>query len=347
MNSTDIAKLANVSRSTVSRVINNYKNVPEETRRKVEEVIEKYGYTPNLSARTLAGKTNNIISIFIGDFEEKPTDNNFPGANSPYNAELMVRVVQACKLKGYMVLINIISKKEEFLQIEQFFKNRLIFAGIFVSFPYRMDELKKLAMKDYNIVLIDQLKFQDDQEMKINLVNSNNFLGGYEITKYFIEHGHKKIAHIKGDNKLSSIEREEGYLSALKDFNLKPDVSLIRNGEFKEETAYKVTKKMLNDNVIPTAIFVASDTMALGVARAIKELGFNIPNDISIIGFDNLKFWETLSFENQELLLNLTTMEIDMKDLTDKIIDSIFSKDKKSHKYCLPKLIERNTVLKK
>lgn len=347
MNSTDIAKLANVSRSTVSRVINNYKNVPEETRKKVEEIIEKYGYTPNLSARSLAGKTNNIISIFIGDFEEKSINNNFPGANSPYNAELMVRVVQACKLKGYMVLINIISKKEEFLQIEQFFKNRLIFGGIFVSFPYHMEELKKLAMKNYNIVLIDQLKFQDDQEIKINLVNSNNFLGGYEITKYLIEKGHKKIAHIKGDNKLSSIEREEGYLSALKDFNLKIDHSLIKNGEFKEETAYNVTKKMLNDNIIPTAIFVASDTMALGVARAIKELGFNIPNDISIIGFDNLKFWETLSFENQELLLNLTTMEIDMKELADKIIDSIFSMSKKSHKYCLPKLIERNTVLKK
>lgn len=345
MNSSDIAKLANVSRSTVSRVINNYKNVPESTRKKVQEIIDKYGYTPNLSARSLAGKANNIIGIFIGDFEKKSSKDS-PGDNSPYHAELVIRIVQECKKRKYMALVNSISTKEELTQISQCFDNNLIYGGVFIGFPYHMKELETLALKNYNVVLIDQMKFEDDEKFEINLINSNNFLGGYEITKYLIENGHKEIAHLEGDNRLSSFERREGYLSALKDYGIERKDCLIKCGNFKEEKAYLATKEILKNNR-PTAIFAANDVMALGASRAIKELGLNIPEDISIIGFDNLKFWETLSFENQEFLLSLTTMEIDMKDLANKTILSLFSKNKKEHKYCSPKLIKKKTVLKK
>ena len=343
MNSSDIAKLANVSRSTVSRVINNYSNVPEKTRKKVQAIIDEYGYTPNLSARSLAGKVSNIIGIFIGDFEEKSLKNS-PGDNSPYHAELVIRIVQECKKRKYMTLVNSISKLDELLQINQYFDNNLIYGGVFIGFPYHMEELKTLALKNYNVVLIDQIKFEDDKNLEMNLINSNNFLGGYEITKYLIESGHKEIAHIGGDCRLSSFERKDGYFSALKDYGIEKKDCLIRCGNFKEEKAYSETKKMLKNNR-PTAIFAANDVMALGASRAIKELGLKIPEDISIIGFDNLKFWETLSFENQEFLLGLTTMEIDMKDLAGKIISSLFLKNKREHKYCLPKLIKKKTVL--
>lgn len=344
MNSKEIAILANVSRSTVSRVINKYKNVPEETRKKVQDVIDKYGYTPNASARVLVGKTNKIIGIFIGDINKNNSEPLFE-ATSPYNAELIVRIMESCKKRGYMVLVSTITKQQECNTLEQYLKTRMLFGEIFVGFPYGLKILEDIALKNHNVVLIDQLTSEDDKESKIKLVNCDNRKGAYEITKYLIECGHKKIAHIEGDHRLSSIERKYGYISALKDFGIKINKNLIKVGEYKKDIAYEKMKEILKTET-PTAVFVANDMMALGVGEAVREAGLKIPEDISIIGFDNLRFWENLSEESNKLLFNLTTMEVDMREIAENAVASLFS-EKKEHKYCMPKLIKKHSVLKK
>ena len=336
MNSTEIAKLANVSRSTVSRVINNYKNVPIETREKVQAVIAKYGYTPNVSARTLAGKSNNIIGLFLADIDIHNSNGKYIGATSPYNAELLSHIIDSCKNRGYLTLVYTISDMKECQEMEQYFINRMIFGGIFVGFPYRTQEVELLAKKEHNIVLIDQLSIESDLKKEFKLVNSNDAEGGYLATKHLIEQGHTKIVYVDGDYRLSAIERKNGFLKAMTEANILVKDKDILKGEYREDIAYKVMKKYL-EKECPTAVFVANDIMALGVVRAIQEKGLSIPEEISVIGYDGL----VASAWNQ---LNLTTMKVDLSEVAERSVAMLFDKNSSVHKECHATLVMGNTV---
>lgn len=336
MNSEEIARLANVSRSTVSRVVNNYKNVPNETREKVQKIIDEYGYTPNTSARTLAGKSNNIIGLFIADINKTNSNKKWIGTNSPYNSELLAQVIASCKRRGYLTLVNTISDLEECAQMGQYFSNRLLFGGIFIGFPYGTKELENLVAKGYNIVLIDQLTANDDVQQKMKLLNCDNVKGGYLATKYLIDRGFTEIAHITGDDRLSSIQREQGYKDALREYGIRINKNLIVDGEYREDIAYHETRALL-EKENADAIFVGNDIMALGVARAIEEKGLRIPEDISIIGYDNLESAEWINME-------LTTVEIPMEEIAEGSVALLFAKEEGKHVLCQPTLIERKSV---
>ncbi len=337
MNSEEIARLANVSRSTVSRVLNNYPNVLPTTREKIQKIIDEHGYSPNVSARILAGKANNIIGIFVADINRHDSDNRWVGINSPYNMELLAKVIASCKKRGYLTLVDVIGSLDECKQMAHYFKNRMIFGGIFVGFPYRTSQLETLAQEKNNIVLIDQLTFDDDKEEEFKIVNTDNIQGGYTATKYLIEHGHRKIAHVKGDDRLSSVERELGYFKAMKEHGIEVDKDLIVKGDYRENIAYNQTLALLS-KAKPTAIFVANDIMALGVVRAIVEKGLKIPQDISIIGFDNLEQAEWLN-------LKLTTVSANLEQIADESVRLLFDDTaKKAHTMCDVKIIERMSV---
>lgn len=334
--SKEIAEIANVSRSTVSRVINNYPNVPEQTRQKVERVIQEYGYMPNTSARTLAGKHNNIISLFIADIKDYENENsNWNGVNSPYFLTLIAETIKASKKMGYMVLVNIITDKAEYEEIEHMFLNRTIFGGIFVGFKYQTKEIKSLIKKEYNMVFVDQIRGKRLNK-NIKTVNSKNIEGAYNATKYLIENGHKHIAHISGDDRLSSIDRKQGYIKAINDFNV--ENKYLYEGLYNEEIAYDKTKEILKNKDI-SAIFVANDIMAQGSIRAIRDEKLNIPDDISIIGFDNLKIKNYFDIE-------LTTMDISIKNIAQNAVKLIIEDNKYKNIECEAKLIEGNSVKK-
>ncbi len=330
MNTSQIAKLANVSRSTVSRVLNNYGNVPDSTREKVQAVINEHGYTPNHFARSLAGVPSNIIGIFIADINDTDSSEEWVGINSPYNMELLSNLINSLKTKGYTALVNIITDTSEFKNIEEVFKSQMISGAIFAGFPCEVKELNNIASK-YNTVFIDQFSETDKQNESIKIVNCDNFKGGYLATEHLIKKGHTNILHIEGDNRLSSIKRKEGYLSAMKNIgNLKPNVI---TGLYKEDVAYLAAKEYLKANNKPTAIFVANDIMSLGVMKAIEELNYK---DISVIGFDNLKVanWNKL---------NLTSFEVSLKEISKSAVELLFEKEARKivHE---PIFIEKNSV---
>lgn len=332
MNSSDIAKLANVSRSTVSRVINKYTNVPEETRKKVQAVIDQYGYTPNNSARTLAGKTNNIIGLFIADIPHSKEDEKWVGVTSPYTTEILSHVIKIAKKRGYLTLVDTISEEKSFQDMEIHLSNRMLHGGIFLGFPYRTKELEEMAEKGYNVVLIDQLSQDDDAEKKIKRVNTDNVLGGFLATEHLIQNGHKKLLHVAGDHRLSAVSREKGFLAACEKYNIQ-DYHIIY-GLYSENTAYNVVKNFLENNEV-TGIFAANDVMALGILRASKELHLSVPDDISIIGFDNLKWAEWLS-------LQLSSMFVPKEDIAEAAIELLLS-DKQEH-ICTPMVVKGNSV---
>ncbi len=332
MNTTEIAKLANVSRSTVSRVLNNYSNVPLETKQKVEAVIAEYGYTPNHFARSLAGAPSNIIGFFIADINDTSCSEEWIGINSPYNMELLSNIISALKEKGYTTLVNIITDPEEFKSLKELFESRMIYGGIFVGFPYMTKELTEISKK-YNAVFIDQFAEEDDENQKLKIVNSDNVMGGYEATRYLVDCGHTDILHVEGDERLSSIERKVGYLKAMRELGgLEPHVI---SGMYREDVAYEQAKQYL-EKYKPTAIFASNDIMALGVIRAIEELGYQIPTDISVVGFDNLKVATWLK-------LNLTTFEVSLKNVTESCLRLLFE-EKTEHIMHKPVLVEKSTV---
>jgi len=338
MNSTEIAKLANVSRSTVSRVINNYSNVDPITKKKVQDVINKYGYTPNISARNLAGKANNIIGLFIADIvTDNVKEREFIGSDSPYNNRFIKEVIKAAHSKGFLVLIDIITDNKDVSKMETYFSNKLVTGGIFIGFPYKNFELEKLARTNSHVVLIDQLAINDPNRDEFSLINVDDEYGGYIQTNYLINHGHKEIAFIEGDNRLSAIARKAGYIKALQESKINIDYNKIVYGGYKQKESYNVTTELLDNSNI-TAIVCANDIEAYGAFKAIKKKGLRIPEDISLIGYDNLEF-------TNEIQLNLTTCTIDVKDMASKAVNSSIVGDKKEE-ILKPYIIERKSVLK-
>lgn len=339
MNSTEIAKLANVSRSTVSRVINNYSNVDPETKKKVLETIEKYGYTPNISARNLAGKANNIIGVFIADIVTDDCKNRkFTGNDSPYNNRFIKEIIKAASKAGFLVLIDIITDNKDISKMESYLSNKLISGGIFIGFPYKNRLLENLAEHTKNVVLIDQLAIKDGGRDRFSLINTNDEYGGYLQTKILIDNGHTNIACITGDNRLSAIERKEGYLRALKEANINVNLNHIVVGNYRLNESYDATVELLKDKSI-TAIVCANDITAYGAYKAIKESNLKVPEDISLVGFDNLDF-------TSKMQLDITTCAIDMNYLATTAIESCLLGTKREM-IINPFLIERNSILNK
>ena len=345
MYSKEIAKLAGVSRSTVSRVINNYSNVAPETKEKVERVIKEYGYVPHASAQALAGKVSKIIGIFIanirsGDEEYRVFRNVYI---SPFEAAI---IDQADKL-GYNTLVLIINDNEDFKKIRKLFNSKILSGGIFLGANNNSKEIFGLIESGYKIAVIDQEEIKKKNVRNHIIVNSDNYTGAYKATKHLIDYGHKAIAHICGDmNKYSGIKRLEGYRKAMKEARLKIKKEYIAYGDFTEDSGFKCANQILKDrnkNKI-TAIFSSNDTMALGAMKAIKRMGLRIPEDISIVGYDDIRIASYVS----PALTTVRSPILEMASVvTGNLINFIENGTRSSRYYIVPvELIIRESTMK-
>lgn len=309
MKSEDIAKLAGVSRGTVSRVLNGKSDVAEATRKKIEKIIEEHGYTPNASARKLAGKPAEVIGFFVYKNREKNSV-NWWSQDSPYFVRLMVSLLGAAKKRGYNLLVDIINDGKDFDSMEGYFKSGIISGAVFVGFDEHVTKIESLIKKKYKVALIDQKQSNNGHENCI-LVNADDKNGAYLATKYLIEKGHRKIIHVHGDkNIISGRLRIEGYVKALEDYNIEVKESYIVNGEYNQDKSYEATKRILeeNKNSLPTAIFFANDVMAVGGIKAIRDAGLRVKDDISVIGFDNYYFGDSFDMSFSSIKAPLEEM---------------------------------------
>lgn len=317
MNSKEIAKLAGVSRSTVSRVINNYSNVPDETREKVLEVIKQYNYVPHASARMLAGGKNRRLGLFIVDMDADLKGKQV--SRSYYFSPFTSVIIDNSNKMGYTVVVSIVSQTKDFDHVKQLFYDKTINGGIFIGVSGDEQEIKNLIAEGYKVVLIDQYaKAEEAIYSKSIIVNADNMNGAYEATKYLIGLGHREIVHVTGGKKqLSSLERLEGYRKALNEAGIPVQNKWIVNGNFKLDCGYKVTKKILSAGR-PTAIFYSNDSMAIGGIQAIEEAGLQIPEDISIIGFDDVELAKYLK-------PGLTTVRMDLFEMASVAINALIN----------------------
>lgn len=347
MNSSDIAKLAGVSRSTVSRVINNYPNVPDETREKVLKVINEYDYVPHASARMLAGGKNRIIGLFIIDMVKGSGGTRNRITKSPYFLEFTSSIIENASEMGYKVLVEIIHNEQGYKNIKECFYNKTISAGIFIGENNDDSVIKKIIQDGYKVGLVDQeIEHNDETYNKCIIVNADNFNGAYNAVKYLIDLKHTKIAHITGDiGKFSAIERLRGYKKALEDNGIPIKNNFIINSQFIEEAGYRAAKKLLSKSDRPTAIFASNDKIAIGTMRAARELGIKVPEEISIIGFDDIE-------ECRYLSPALTTIRMNLLEMAGIMMNSIINSIEKDiefyARYTVPvTLVKRETCIER
>lgn len=296
MYSKDIAKLAGVSRSTVSRVVNKYPNVSVKTEKKVTKIIKKYGYVPHSPARTLAGKHNKVIGVFITNVDHK--NERFNIFQNTYFSPFTAATIDYADEFGYNVMVSIINDNSGFEKIRGLFNSKTLSGGIFVGACNNTKYIFDLIKEGHKLVIIDQEKSEEKMKGSYIIVNSNNISGAYTATKHLIDYGHREIAHICGDmGKLSGFKRLEGYKKAMKEAGLPIRKGYIVYGDFTEDSGSECAKQLLKGNRRRniTGIFVSNDSMAIGAMKTMKEMGIRIPDEISIVGYDDIRMASYIS----------------------------------------------------
>ncbi|GAA4080920.1 LacI family DNA-binding transcriptional regulator [Amphibacillus indicireducens] len=266
----DIAKRSGYSITTVSKVLNNYTNVSQKAKKSVLDAIEELGYTPNSSARTLATNKSWMIGVVFAEHLGV-------GIAHPFFSEVIEGFKKHIELYNYDLLFvsrDMGLKQETYKHL----KHRGV-DGVMVIQSEGDDSVSSIPT-----VYIDR------PLEKPGSVYSDNRQGSKLAVEYLFELGHRKIAHIAGDTKIfSAIERAKGYKETMEKLNLSvPDEYIVNGNFFSYEGGREAMIRLLSLQDRPTAVVVAGDHMALGAIKVIKEAGLKVPDDISIIGFDDI-----------------------------------------------------------
>lgn len=271
----DIARKSGVSRSTVSRVINGDAKVKTETFDRVMSIIQEVNFQPNLAARGLASRRTNIIGLVTpAGVSTLFTD--------PYFPQLIHGVSSACNTHQYTVMLWLAEPEFERRTISQVLHNGLL-DGVIVSSMVMDDPIvQSLYESKMPFILVGRHPTLD-----VNFIDVDNVQGGVDATSYLLRANHKRVATITGPlNMIAGHDRYEGYKKAHQMRNTEALPELMAEGDFTETGGYVAMKKLLPYH--PDAVFAASDMMAIGAMRAIREAGLNVPEDISVVGYDDL-----------------------------------------------------------
>lgn len=276
----DVARMAGVSVTTVSRALNGHDDVNPETRRRIQEVAEKLGYSPNIAARTLVSKKSRTLGLLLSALTRNSVKDNIVfemlcGMND-----------RAAELDYDLVLFNTTPQKQRQKSYKALCKERgvdgVIMMGMRLDDPY-LEEMLHAAIP---CVLID---IPIERKKNIGYVMTDNVQGALEAVEHLIGLGHRHIGMINGHAQAAvSIQRLDGYRQALDQHGIPFDERYVADGAFSEDGGKDAAYRLLTAHPELTAIFCASDLMALGALQAIRSLGRRVPEDISIIGFDNI-----------------------------------------------------------
>ncbi len=277
----DVAQAAGVSYATVSRVLNNDPHVKSETRERVIKSITRLGYTVNQQARMLAGGRAHVIGLLV------------PDLGTGYIGEIIRGIDEALAAAQYDLMLYTTHRRKTKESAYVTSLTQGMADGLLLVLPREPGEyLASLRQRHFPYVLIDHQGVGDIE----SAVGATNWQGGYDATKYLAELGHQRIGFITGTMDLGcSRDRLEGYRAALKDGGLPIDPQLIQEGDFWQPSGFAAAQKLLALPEPPTAIFASNDVMAFGVMEAVRDRGLRIPEDVSIVGFDNIPQAEHVS----------------------------------------------------
>lgn len=322
----DVAKAAGVSVSTVSRVLNDRVDVAEATYEKVQRTIEELGYTSNLAAKSLRSRRTNTIGVIALDL------------NDPFAIQVLLGINKAIQEFGYDLILYASGERgtSTYAAWEQrhvSLINGSIADGVIIITPSAVT-----FPTTFPLVAIDPHSGDTDYPAVI----ATNRAGALEVMEYLIGLGHQRIGFIGGrENLKSAQQRLRGYTESLQKANISLDPALIQQGDYRRRTGYRCAQELLNLPVPPTAIFAANDESAIGTIEAAREAGLRIPDDLSVVGFDNMP-------GTTDITPALTTVEQPMNEMgyaaTEILIDLLQGKSLKNRVHEVPtKLIVRDS----
>ncbi len=325
----DIAKLANVSKSAVSIVLNNKSGVSEATRKKVLGTIKKYNYYPNQIAQSLAARETKSIGLII-----KEIDN-------PYFAKVMKGVYDACSKLGYSVLLGSseLSSEKESEIINALLTKRV--DGLLIS-PLQSEDtdftyLANLLNDDYPLVILGEIK-----NFSTNRVDIDNINAAYDAVSYLIKLGHKRIAHLAGPvHSGHGQKRMEGYKQALIDNSIPINKNYILSIDPYTANGYKAGIELFSNNdLLPTAVFCYNDLVAIGLINALLDLKIPVPDKVSVVGFDNIDFSEFIK-------IPLTTIQMPAYEIGKAAATMLVNQITNSHSTQTEKVILEHTLIER
>lgn len=324
----DVAKEAGVSIATVSRVINKVDVVNEETKKKVQEAIDKLGYSPNIVAQSLKTQRSKSIGILV------------PDISSQVYPEIVRGAEDVAQMYDYsIILCNSdfdIEKEKKYIKV---MKEKMVDGMLYMSSsldPEILQYIKDLNMKT---ILVETI----EQEKNLPSVTIDNRKAAHDAVKLLIDKGHQKIAYIgiKKDRRNAWAKRFDGYEDALKEAGMVLDESLTYYGDLRAQTGYKGINSILEKSMVD-AVFCGSDEIAMGVINALRDKDINVPEDVSVMGFNDIYeasiFYPKISTVSQPLYdMGSVSMRILVKILRNEPSDQ-------DH-YVLPyQIIERDSV---
>jgi LacI family transcriptional regulator len=305
----DVARLAGTSTAVVSYVMNNGpRPVAPETRARVEAAISQLSYRPNAVARALRRSETGLIGLVV------------PDNSNPFFAELARVIEEELFSRGYMLLLgnSVQSHAREAAYVKALLESQvdgllLISAS---EETIESEALLTLAATDVPLVMLDR-RVPGVEGTSLFVANEN---GGYEATLHLMEHGHERIACVSGPNSLTTaIERTAGYRRAMDEARFPIPESLLTFSAFDREGGYRSALKLLRSEDRPSAIFATSDQQAIGVIRAAHQLGFFIPYDLAVIGFDGIP-------ESEYTAPPLTTIRQPTDEMARRAVEALISR---------------------
>ncbi len=274
----DIARLAGVSRSTVSRVINGQPSVRPSVRDRVQEVIGIHGYTPQAAARQLVTQRTRTIGLIL-------PDNGYHLFGNPIFALIGQGVSQVCFQKDYVSMLFMGRQDIDEQTLFTLLRGRHFDGVVLISSDCNDPCPPFLQRTGIPYVRVGHDPGQND----VKYVDVDNVEAAYTAVSHLIKLGHKRIAMIKGLAKdICTSARYEGYVKALTEAGIALDPALVGDGDWSTASGYELTQRFLQLASPPTALFSSNDMMVAGVIRAAQEHGLVVPNDLAIVGFDDL-----------------------------------------------------------
>ncbi|MGO0062681.1 LacI family DNA-binding transcriptional regulator [Brevibacillus fluminis] len=270
----DVAKLADVSIATVSRVINRQGGVRKKTEDRILAAIEELNYIPNAVARSMVKKKTKTIGVII------------PDVNNPFFPEVVSGIEQKARENGYFTMLcNTNESAETERELLQILMERSVDGLIITTADEAGDQLQAAIDAKIPIVAVDR----SVKRFEVDTVLVGNVDGAYQATRHLILQGHKKIAIICGPQHTTpGYERFVGYKRALDDYRIELDERLVLYGDFKEPSGNSLTRRLFMQEDRPTAIFACNNLMTMGSIKALHELGWKLGEEVSFIGFDDV-----------------------------------------------------------
>ncbi|MCL5998331.1 MAG: LacI family transcriptional regulator [Chloroflexi bacterium] len=270
----DVARAAGVSITTVSHTINGTRRVSDELKARVLRAMEALDYRPNVLARSLRVGQTKTIGLII------------PDNSNLFFAEIARAIEDVGYQHGYSVILcNSDGQTDKQQQYVQTLVDKQVDGIVFISSGETAEDLQNVIDNGIEVVVVDR----DVPNVSADIVLVDNELAGYQATRYLIDLGHRRIACISGPSQLTpSSHRVDGYRRAMQEAGLGVSAEYLVGGDFQIEGGETGIIKLLGLPSRPSAVFVCNDMMAIGVIRGARRLGLQIPEDLSIVGFDNI-----------------------------------------------------------